>query len=345
MNHELYMRRCLELALKGLGSVSPNPLVGCVIVHNGNIIGEGYHRVYGQAHAEVNAVASVKDTSLLSKSTVYVNLEPCNYTGNTPPCADLLLRHQVKQVVVCNQDPNPKIDGGGIDKLRESGVDVVTGVLESEGEQLNRRFFTYHREKRPYVILKWAESLDGNLDIKRQNNEEGVHWITTPSAQIHTHRWRTEETAILVGANTVNIDNPSLTARAVHGNQPLRCVLNVKSVLNPKATVLTDGLPTVIFNPHVSKEDGKVKWVQIDPQNILIDVLQFLYKEKVLSLIVEGGMKTLNGFLGDQLWDEARILQGPHFFGQPGYKVTCPSGRLVKSYCVEENQIKIIQRV
>lgn len=345
MNHELYMRRCLELASKGLGSASPNPLVGCVIVHDGKVIGEGYHRIYGQAHAEVNAVASVKDPSLLSKSTVYVSLEPCNYTGNTPPCADMLLKHQVKQVVVCNRDPNPRIDGGGIDKLREAGVDVITGVLASEGEQLNRRFFTYHREKRPYVILKWAESLDGNLDIRRQNNEQGVHWITTPSAQMHTHQWRTEEMAILVGANTVNIDNPSLTARTVLGNHPLRCVLNVKSELNPESTVLADGLPTVVFNHHESKEEGNVRWVQIDPQNILNDVLKFLYNEKVLSLIVEGGTKTLTGFLGAHLWDEARILQGPHFFGQPGYKVACPSGRLVKKYNVEENQIKIIQRV
>ena len=218
---EMYMSRCLQLAALGLGKVQPNPMVGAVIVHHDTIIGEGWHRQYGQGHAEVNAFASVTQPELLKESTMYVSLEPCSHFGKTPPCADAIIRHGIPKVVIGTVDSNAKVNGGGIKKLQDAGIEVVTGVLADQCKELNRRFFTYHEQKRPYVILKWAMTRNGYMDIDRQQQPDGQYWITNPELKTIVHQWRSEEDAILIGYNTMVNDKPQLTTRLFPGRSPL----------------------------------------------------------------------------------------------------------------------------
>ncbi len=309
MNHEHFIQRCFQLAAKGLGGVAPNPMVGCVIVHNAAIIGEGFHRQYGQAHAEVNAINSVLDAELLKQSTLYVNLEPCSHFGKTPPCADLILQKKIPRVVISSYDPNPIVSGKGIARLRQAGVEVVTGVMKSEADYLNRRFITFHSCNRPYIILKWAQSADGYMAL----NEPKQFWLTNDDAKLLSHKWRTEESGILIGKNTVIVDNPELTARLWQGQNPTRIVIDKNLTIDSKKNVFNSLAKTVIFNDIKNATEKNISFIKIDfKQNVLPQVLKNLYTLQVQSVIVEGGAVTLRYFVAENLWDEARVFYTPH---------------------------------
>ncbi len=312
MTDEEYIRRCLQLAEKGFGSVSPNPMVGAVIVCDGKIIGEGYHQQYGGPHAEVNAVASVEDKSLLSKSTMYVSLEPCCHYGKTPPCADLVIKHQIPEVVVCNRDPFPDVNGKGIEKLQQNGVKVRYGILNEQGRWLNRRFFTCHEQKRPYIFLKWAQSQDGFIDRLRRDASEEPLKVSSPESLMAMHKFRSCESAILVGPNTAMMDNPSLTVRYVDGKQPVRILLD-RDMRVPRNFHLYDGscMTYVITKEKPSVTLPNVEFVECefygDGMVNIHSMLSLLYEKKIESLIVEGGKLLLQSFIQEELWDELRI--------------------------------------
>lgn len=311
MNHEKYMLRAIQLANAGKGTVSPNPLVGSVIVSNGNIIGEGYHHHCGGPHAEVMAINSVRNKSLLRDSQIYVVLEPCSHFGNTPPCANLILEHKIPKVIISCLDPHEKVAGKGIKLLKENGVEVIENVLSNEGEWLNRRFFTFHRKKRPYIILKWAQSKDGFIDIDRNTIGEGVHWITKPQTKTLTHKWRFEEDSILIGKNTAINDDPTLTARNYNGKSPMRIVIDKNLNLSSKSNVLNKDALTLIFNDIKNDVIDNVQFIKINEGNNYIDaILDYLYKINIQSIIIEGGAYTITQFIKRNLWDEARVLTG-----------------------------------
>lgn len=315
---EMYMQRCLQLASLGLGDVQPNPMVGAVIVKDGQIIGEGYHHKYGGPHAEVNAIDSVKDKELLKKSTIYVNLEPCSHFGKTPPCADLIVRMGIPKVVVGTVDYHDKVNGHGIAKLQEAGIEVVTGVCEADCVELNRRFFTYHRQHRPYVILKWAETADGFMDIDRSTNPTDSYWITNPALKVVVHKWRSEEDAILVGYNTMLNDKPQLTTRLYPGKDPQRYIMQ-------RGDAKVSTLPCTILP------------VQVEPS------LRMMYDNGVQSVIVEGGRKTLDLFISSGLWDEARILVGSQCWGKgmPSPALACTPDKVE---IIDNNKILYVRR-
>ena len=307
------MQRGLLLAKLGAGTVSPNPMVGCVIVHEGRIIGEGYHQKYGEAHAEVNAINSVLDKSLLSASTVYVTLEPCSHFGKTPPCADLLIKHQVKKVVVCNFDPHPLVAGKGIQKLRQAGIEVEVGLLEKEGRELNKRFFTYIEKKRPYVILKWAESANGFIAKK---NYEAIQ-ISNLLSRRFVHKMRAEEDAIMVGTNTVKYDNPTLNTRFWTGKNTLRVLIDKDLSLPENLNIFDNSQKTICYTTvarsstsrSVPENTTEVVLQKDDFRSINELVLEDLYQRKIQSIIIEGGTFLLQSFIDLGLWDEAFILK------------------------------------
>ncbi|MCX6230045.1 MAG: bifunctional diaminohydroxyphosphoribosylaminopyrimidine deaminase/5-amino-6-(5-phosphoribosylamino)uracil reductase RibD [Bacteroidetes bacterium] len=342
--HHINMQRCLSLARKGLGHVAPNPMVGCVIVHKGNIIGEGYHRKYGEAHAEVNAVNAVKDKSLLAEATVYVNLEPCSHFGKTPPCADLLIKHQVKEVIIANADPNPMVAGKGIEKLKNAGINVITGVLEDEAKLLNNRFFCFFNQKRPYIILKWAKTLDGFMDIERSEPDHNLkYWITNDELKTMVHKWRTEEDAILVGTNTALNDNPQLNIRYWQGKQPLRLVLDEELSLPTNLHLFDQQYPTVVFTSTQTTDKPNLSYIKIDfSHQLLQQLLDYLYKLNISSLIVEGGKELLLTFINEGLWDEARILTGKKKFIN-GLLAPEIEGEIIYEAAINGDHIRIIQ--
>ncbi|MCH2198120.1 MAG: bifunctional diaminohydroxyphosphoribosylaminopyrimidine deaminase/5-amino-6-(5-phosphoribosylamino)uracil reductase RibD [Flavobacteriales bacterium] len=309
------MRRCFQLAEQGRGIVSPNPLVGCVLTVGERIIGEGYHHEYGSHHAEVNAVNSVQDPSLLSQATAYVNLEPCAHHGKTPPCADMLIKHQVKRVVISNRDPFDEVDGKGIERIKAAGIKVAVGVLEDDGIWLNRDFFTYHTKQRPFIQLKWAQTSDGFFDKSRQTNELGSTWITAPSTRKLVHTMRADADAILVGNKTVLIDNPELTVRDVAGKNPLRVVIDMNNAIAKGHRILNDEAPTLIINGFKSITQGSNEWLQVSSNQVFEDLMNALYERKVQRLMVEGGAFTIQRFLMNELWDEAMVLEGNKTFG------------------------------
>lgn len=314
---EKYIRRCFELAALGKGLNSPNPKVGAVVVHNGRIIGEGYHKKYGEAHAEVNAVASVEDKSLLQDSTVYVNLEPCCHYGKTPPCAELLVKNNIKRCVVSNRDTNPKVSGGGIKILKDAGIEVECGILEEEGRFLNRRFFCNQEKHRPYVILKCAESRDGFMDVDRTDGEKHSYWITNDELKVWAHRQRAEEDAVLVGYNTIINDNPLLTTRYVKGRNPVRIVFDRDLSLPQSSNIFSSESPTIVFNYLKTEKQGNTEFIQIERQGDYVpQILKHLLRHNVGSLIVEGGRQTLQKFIESNLWDEAYILTGSCIFSK-----------------------------
>lgn len=312
MTNELYMQRCIELAELGMGNVSPNPMVGCVIVHNEEIIGEGYHARFGAAHAEVNAVSSVLEKygeqapGLLSESTVYVNLEPCAHYGKTPPCADMLIRHQVKKVVIGNTDPFADVNGKGIEKLRSAGIEVVTGVLEEKCSYLNRRFLTRVTQERPYIILKWAATANGYFAPKNTTQE----WISGPLARKLVHKWRTEEDAILIGKRTAISDNPLLTSREWTGKNPVRILIDRQLHVPASSQLFNDQAKTIILNEVRTRTEGNISYIQMeDMQHYLPQKVAFqLYLMDIQSVIIEGGSNTLMQFINAGLWDEARVF-------------------------------------
>jgi diaminohydroxyphosphoribosylaminopyrimidine deaminase / 5-amino-6-(5-phosphoribosylamino)uracil reductase len=309
---ELFMKRALELARLGIGQVSPNPRVGCVVVHNGIVISEGWHQKHGEAHAEVNAIAAVHDQSLLKDATVYVNLEPCSHQGKTPPCADLLIKHQVKKVVVSNLDSNPLVSGQGIKKLRAAGIEVVTGMLEQEGRELNKRFFTFMEKQRPYIVLKWAETSDGF--IARENHDS--KWISNAYSRQLVHQWRTEEDAVMVGSKTASHDNPQLNVRDWTGRNPVRVVLDRFLRLSDTLHVFDRTQKTLCYNVLKHEEHTNLSLVRIEEQNFIQNVLEDLYKRKIQSVVVEGGATILQTFIDAGLWDEAKVFVSDKDFGK-----------------------------
>lgn len=309
---KLFIQRTFELARLGVGSVSPNPQVGCVIVKDEEVIGEGWHKRYGEAHAEVNAVNSVTDKNQVKGSTVYVNLEPCSHVGKTPPCSDMLIQQAVKKVVISNLDSNPLVAGAVIKKLEAAGIEVVTGVLEKEGRDLNKRFFTFHEKQRPYIILKWAQTSDGF--IARSNYES--KWISSEFSRQLVHKWRSEEDAVLVGTKTAAHDNPSLTVRHWSGRNPVRLVIDRFLRLSDRLNLYDRSVPTVSFNVLKHEEHPNLKLVRLDEQDFIQQVLNWLHKEKIQSVIVEGGSQTLSLFINAGLWDEVRIFTSPRSFGK-----------------------------
>jgi len=301
------MHRCIELARLGAGTVAPNPMVGAVLVHNGAIIGEGYHRQYGQAHAEVNCINSVapEQRHLLEHSTIYVSLEPCAHFGKTPPCADLIIEKKIPEVVIGCRDPFKEVDGKGIEKLRAAGVQTVTGVLEDACRDLNRRFFTFHTLRRPYIILKWAQTADGRI----ANEDYSRLLISNEYSNRLVHKWRSEEAAILTGTNTALFDNPSLTTRLWKGNDPVRLVVDMNLRL-PASLQLFDGkVRTIVFNTLRHQEGDNLLYYQLTRDVRLIDQMNHaLYTMNIQSVLVEGGAQLLQSFFDAGAWDEARVI-------------------------------------
>lgn len=300
---EKYIRRCIQLARNGMCNAAPNPMVGAVIVHNDRIIGEGYHARCGEGHAEVNAIRSVKDESLLQESTIYVSLEPCSHYGKTPPCADLIIRKGIPRVVVGCVDPFSLVSGRGIQKLKDAGIDVKVGVLEAECRQLIKRFVTFNTQQRPYITLKWAESADGFIDINREEGQPVV--LSTPITSMYVHKQRAEHHAILVGRRTALLDNPSLTTRNWYGKNPVRLVID-KELTLPTSLKLFDGsAPTWVFTAQDKASTSQVTYFKLDfSRSILPQILQKLYENKLQALLVEGGSRLLQSFIDEGLWDE-----------------------------------------
>ena len=310
-NHEDYIARCIELAKNGFGTTYPNPMVGSVIVYNGEIIGEGWHQKAGEPHAEVNAIRSVKDPSLLDKATIYVSLEPCSHFGKTPPCCDLIIKNKIPNVVIGTVDSNIKVAGNGIKRLQEAGANVLVGVLEKECYELNQRFFTFHEKKRPYIILKWAETQDGFI-APLQKEEQKPVWITNLNSRQLVHKWRTEEQAILVGTKTVIDDNPQLNARDWDGNNPIRVVIDQNNRIPKTAHVFDNQTKTIVFSNKKSTPSLKNTILEVIDfqQNIAQQIVDKLFQHQIQSVIIEGGTQTLQTFIDANLWDEARVFIG-----------------------------------
>lgn len=330
--HEIYIKRCLQLAKNGLPAAMPNPSVGAVIVFKDQIIGEGYTSAYGGPHAEVNAINSVKDKSLLKKSTIYVSLEPCSHFGKTPPCCDLIIEHGIPEIVIGTIDTNIKVAGKGVQKLIDAGRKVVLGILEKECKESNKRFFTFHEKKRPYIILKWAESQDGFIapseeKRKLQNGEEKKPvWITNPFSRQLVHKWRAEEQAILVGTQTVIDDNPKLNVRDWAGKNPIRIVLDKNNRISEESHIFDNQAKTMLLT------DREIDY----SKNIAIQIADTLFYNNIQSVIIEGGRRTLQTFIDEDLWDEARVFKGSVFFEEGIKAPVLPKKKSVSQHISED---------
>ncbi|MBT8393832.1 MAG: bifunctional diaminohydroxyphosphoribosylaminopyrimidine deaminase/5-amino-6-(5-phosphoribosylamino)uracil reductase RibD [Bacteroidia bacterium] len=326
--HETYIKRCLQIAKNGLGTTRPNPLPGSVIIYKNQIIGEGYTSAYGRNHAEVNAINSVNDRSLLKESTLYVTLEPCSHHGKTPPCSDLIIKNKILKVVIGCLDENEKVAGKGIEKLRNSGCDVTVGVLENECKEHHKRFFAFHNKKRPYIILKWAETLDGFIAPISKDKLKPV-WITNSISRQLVHKWRAEEQAILVGSNTVIQDNPTLTVRDWTGKNPTRIVLDHKQNLSRDFNVFNSDAKAIIISEK-----------NIDfSKKIAHQICKYLYNIQINSIIIEGGLQTLQTFIDEDLWDEARVFTGNIDFKE-GIKAPKFKGKLISDQKIDQDILK-----
>lgn len=334
------MNRCLELARMGAGKVSPNPMVGCIIVHNETIIGEGFHERYGEAHAEVNAINKVKNQELLKESTLYVSLEPCAHFGLTPPCSDLIVEKKIQNVVIGTIDSFAKVAGKGIEKMIKAGIDVQVGILEKECREINKRFFTFHEKKRPYIFLKWAETTDGFIDFNRAKNEFGEPtWITGEKALVLVHQMRAVEDSILVGTNTALKDNPSLTVRHCPGRNPVRLVLDNHLRLHENLNLFDGSVKTIVFNTLKNEETNNIEFVKIDfGKKMIPRILKILYQYKIQSLIVEGGKQLLDSFIEANLWDEAFQFVGNKFFTN-GIRAPKITGTIIDSEKIDSDQL------
>lgn len=327
---EKYIRRCIELASNGLCNAAPNPMVGAVIVHNGKIIGEGYHAKCGEGHAEVNAIRSVKDETLLKEATIYVSLEPCSHYGKTPPCADLIISKGIPRVVVGCIDPFSQVSGRGIRKLREAGIDVTVGVLEEECKNLIRRFVTFNTQKRPYITLKWAESADGYIDINRENGSPVV--LSTPVTSMYVHKQRAEHKAILVGRRTALLDNPSLTTRNWYGKNPLRLVIDRNLTLPAELKLFDHSTPTMVFTEKQKNSEDNLEYVALDfSKDILPQICTVLYDRKIQSLLVEGGTTLLQSFIDSELWDEIFVEHSENVLYEGVKSPIIPKGTIFKT--------------
>ena len=317
--HEKYILRCIQVAKNGLGFTFPNPMVGSVIVHENKVIGEGFTSPYGGPHAEVNAINSVKNKALLSKATLYVTLEPCSHFGKTPPCANLIIEHKIPKVVIGLLDPHVKVAGDGIKKLKDAGCEVLVPVLEKECRDHHKRFLTFHERKRPFIILKWAETLDGFIAPEQALREmdPSPYWITNLQSRQLVHKWRSEEQAILVGTNTILKDNPKLDVRLWTGKSPTRILIDRNLKVGNDFHVMDGSVKTIVFTQieHSKKYVTGVDYEVIDfSKNVAQQICEVLYKHNILSVIIEGGSKTLQTFLDENLWDEARVFKGVNYF-------------------------------
>ncbi len=347
--HEKYIKRCIQLAENGLGATYPNPMVGSVIVHNNKIIGEGWHRKAGEPHAEVNAINSVRDKSLLKKATIYVSLEPCSHYGKTPPCSDLIIASGIKKVIIGSIDPFPAVSGKGIKKLMDAGCEVILGILDTACASLNKRFFTFHKHHRPYIILKWAQSTDGFLApiySKEKHNREPV-WITNKYSQQLVHKWRSEEAAILVGTNTAVMDNPKLNTRLWEGTNPVRILIDRSLRLPGDSALLDESIKTIVICDEVSKQaksktsSENLIFEPIDfNKEITAEICNILYKYAIQSIIIEGGAKTLQSFIDSGLWDEARVFTGDVYF-KKGTKAPLPPGTYKEKFSHTGDTLRI----
>jgi diaminohydroxyphosphoribosylaminopyrimidine deaminase/5-amino-6-(5-phosphoribosylamino)uracil reductase len=302
---EKYMDRCIQLAKLGAGQVAPNPMVGALLVYNDGIIGEGYHKKYGEAHAEVNCINSINDENrpLIEKSTIYVCLEPCSHFGKTPPCSDLIIQQKIKKVVIGCSDIFEKVNGSGIERLRKAGVEVITGVLEKESKELNKRFFTFHEKKRPYVILKWAQSVNAKIGSERERV-----LISNKYSNRLVHKWRSEEAAILVGKNTALTDDPALTTRLWKGKNPVRIVIDPNLDLPSSLKIFNDDGRTFVFNLLKNSSSDNIEHIRLNKKKFLEEMLSSLFEKDIQSVFVEGGAKTLQTFIDHNVWDEARVI-------------------------------------
>jgi diaminohydroxyphosphoribosylaminopyrimidine deaminase/5-amino-6-(5-phosphoribosylamino)uracil reductase len=339
------MRRCIELASNGLGTVAPNPMAGCVIVQDGKIIGEGFHRKFGEAHAEVNAINDAikkHGEEILSRSTLYVSLEPCTHTGKTPPCADLIIKTKIPIVYIGCIDPFPQVNGKGVERLRKAGIEVHDSVLEKECRELNKRFFTFHEKNRPYIILKYAQSKDGFIaPLKSIENKQS---ISNDYSRKLVHKWRSEAQAIMIGTNTAVADNPFLTVRDWRGKNPLRVVIDRSLKLPTKLNIFNSDAPTLVFNEKKNERQNGIEWVAVDfGKNFLNDVLQQLYKREIQSVIVEGGAKLLQSFINENLWDEARIFIGDKWLGD-GIKAPVLNGTVINEEEIVNDRLIVLNR-
>lgn len=342
LTDEILMNRCIQLARKAMGYVAPNPMVGAVLVHDHKIISEGYHERYGEAHAEVNAIKKIHDKNLLKQCVLYVNLEPCSHFGKTPPCADLIIASGIPEVVIGSKDSNPQVGGKGIEKLEKAGVKVRFGVLEKECRELNKRFFTYHEKKRPYVILKWAQTRDGFMDIDRGKGEKGIAWITSAPTKSVVHRWRHEESAILVGRNTIANDNPRLTCRESSGTNPVRVVIDQDLRLDYNAFLVGQAdAKTIILTQKKVIGNSTLEFIQPDDFSIE-SILKKLAELNISSVIVEGGRDTLDRFIESGIWDEARVITGNKLF-VTGVQAPLINGKKTGAFVFGNDHIQYIE--
>ncbi len=347
MNHEFYMQRCLDLAVLGLGHVSPNPMVGCVIVHDDKIIGEGYHQKFGEAHAEVNAINAVLSTfgeqaaHLLKNATAYVSLEPCSHVGKTGPCADLLVSYQLKRVVIGNKDPFNRVNGKGIEKLKQANIEAITDVLKDKCEHVNRRFFTRVLKHRPYLILKWAQTANGFFAPSNQSQQ----WISGPEAKILSHQWRSEEDTILVGKNTALIDNPQLNTREIKGTNPVRIVIDKNLSVPANYNIYNADAKTIIFNEVKTEVVDNIHFVQMEDMHFYLPqkIAYQLYLMDIQSVIIEGGANLLTQFIAADLWDEARIFHSKQNWTD-GIKAPCIDGETIKTITIGSDTLTIIKQ-
>ena len=303
--HEYFIEKCIELARQGIKDVSPNPMVGAIVTYNGKIIGEGWHKKYGRNHAEINAINNVQDKSLLKKSTLYVNLEPCCHFGNTPPCTDFIIKKNIPNVIIGCIDPNSEVAGKGIKKLQENSVNVISGVLDKKCRDLNKRFFKFKNDKKPYVILKWAKSRDNFIAPINQNKP---FWMTSEQSKKLVHKWRSEEDSILVGTNTVNLDNPSLTVRLSDGKNPIRVIIDRNISLDANYKIFNSDSKTIIFNEKKTYNTKTNYYIKVNFNSLIEEMLKELYKLNIISIIVEGGAYTLSKFIQANIYDEIRVF-------------------------------------
>lgn len=345
-NHETYMQRCIQLAKLGAGNVAPNPMVGAVLVYENEIIGEGYHMQYGQAHAEVNCINSVpeKFKAQISNSVLYVSLEPCAHFGKTPPCANLIIQQQIKNVVIGCRDSFKQVNGKGIEQLKAAGVEVVIDVLKEDCLQLNRRFFTFHNSQRPYIILKFAQTADGFIGkttlCPSKGGEQERLLISNEFTNKLVHQWRSEEAAILVGTNTALFDNPSLTNRLWTGKNPLRLVIDTQLKLPSTLQLFNQQEKTVVFNLLKNEINQQIEYVQLNTTDSVIQqIIQYCYSHNIQSILVEGGTRLLQSFINENLWDEARIITNEQLFVQVGIAAPKLSGSLQSSTHIFDDRI------
>lgn len=339
MKDEFYIKRCIELAGKALGKTYPNPLVGSVIVYKHQIIGEGYHHKAGENHAEINAINSVHDKSLISESTIYVSLEPCAHYGKTPPCALKIKELGFKKVVIGAMDSHNKVNGKGKKIIQDAGIEVVSGVLEKECVQLNKRFFTFHEKKRPYIILKWAQSGDGFMDKDCKPVS-----ISNSLVNQFVHQLRADEHAILVGTNTALNDNPTLTVRNVEGENPIRILIDFELKVPQDFNIYNQEARTIVINSVKDEEKGNIRFIKIEKENFLLELMNALYREQVQSVIIEGGKFTLQQFIDEDLWDEAIVIENKNLKLEKGTRAPEFNIKSERAETFRDNLIQFYKR-